>query len=373
MATVIQRLEKLNVDGITAKPPRLMGKAKLVFLEPMMKVSTPKLAQAWPIRPSDDSAEKFTLEVRLDADSETFKTALVNFDMQVRKLALANKKAWFGKAADEIETENDLRQMHAMSIKKGNEKADGTRWEDTVKFKITGWSDYVEEVLYKGEGDKRYPVDVKWKTRSVDHQGQGGPDDSHTKFYICENRDMTTGKEQMAPWTPCQDPAGNQIKDAAGNTIWEFVGPKHCQPGCKLTVVFQPTMVWLASKFGVTLAAKQVFITPAPAKPKNIIEGIEIVDFVDPILASRAAKLAMASDDLRDLEDLPADADDVAAAVDKLVGIEPETTDKPADKPAAAEKPVDKPAPVKRTATLPAEGSTGSKKSKKVKTVDEEF
>jgi hypothetical protein len=84
---------------------------------------------------------KFTLEVRLDSgnqDNEVFKNALNAFDMRVRKLAIENKKSWFGKAADDIENENGLRQMHTMSIKKGNEKADGSFWDSTVKFKITG-------------------------------------------------------------------------------------------------------------------------------------------------------------------------------------------------------------------------------------------
>lgn len=307
----IQRLEKVNIDGVTAKPPRAMGKAKLVFLEPLLRVSTPKLTQQWPIRPaSDENPDKFTLEVRLDAEQEAFKSALTAFDLRVRKLAFENKKSWLGKAADDVEAEADLRQMQSMSIKKGNEKPDGSRYDDTVKFKITGWGDYVDEILYKGEGDNKYPTDVKWRSRLVDPQGNGGPSDAQTKFYICENKDMTTGKEQMAPWTPCQDPAGNPIRDAHGNIVWEFVGPKHCQPGCKLTIVYQPTMVWLAaSKFGVTMTAKQVFITPAPPKSKPIVEGIEIVDSVDPIMAGRAARQAMASDDARDLE-VPPDHDD---------------------------------------------------------------
>lgn len=311
---VVKPLEKIALDAITAKPPRAMGKARLVFLEPMMLVNTPKLTQAWPIRPTDEKNEKFSLEVRLESgEQDAFRAALTNFDMRVRRLAFENKKTWFGKAADDIQAESDLRQMHTMSIKKGNEKADGSRYDDSIKFTIKGWSDHVDEVLYKDAGDKQWPVDCKWKTRLVDANGRGGPSDSDTKFYICENRDMTTGKEQMAPWTPCQDPAGNQIRDANGNIKWEFVGPKHCQPGCKVTVVFQPTMVWLAAKFGVSLVAKQVFITPAPPKGKSAIEGIEIVDFVDPILASRAAKQAMGHDDLRDLEAVPhavADEDD---------------------------------------------------------------
>ncbi len=316
--TSITPLDKLNIDGITAKPPRQMGKAKLVFLEPKMQVNTPALEQAWPIRPmGDDGADKFQLECRLGESVEAFKSALTSFDLRVRRLAFENKKSWFGKSAEDIETENDLKQMHTLSVRKGNEKADGSRYDDTVKFKITGWGDYIDEVLYKGEGDKRFPVDVKWKSRLVDPQRNGGPDDSGTQFYICEGINMSTGKQKMAPWTPCVDPAGHEIKDAHGNTVWEFVGPKHCQPGCKITVVYQPTMVWLASKFGVTLSAKQVFINPAPPKPKSAIEGIEIVETVDPILASKAARAALSSDDVRD--DVPDNnSDDVAADVTAL-------------------------------------------------------
>jgi hypothetical protein len=311
--SAIESLDKLKLDSISALPPRTLGKAKLVFLQyngSRIITSTPKLDQAWPVKPVDEGegkiVDKFTLECRF-GDNDTFKNALTAMDMKIRSLAVQNKKLWFGKAADDIETEADLRQMHSMSVRKGSEKADGTRYDDTVKFKVTGWADYVEETLYKGEGDKRYPVDVKWKTRSVDSQGHGGPNEEQTKFYICEGTDMTTGKEKMAAWTPCQDPAGNQIKDGSGNTMWEFVGPKHCQPGCKIRVVFHPSMVWLSSKFGVTLAAKQVFITPAPPKAKTQLEGIEIVTFVDPILASRAAQQAMSSNDLRDLEEIPAE------------------------------------------------------------------
>jgi len=366
MAQMIQRLEKLNLDTITAAQPRQMGKAKLVFLQPLFKVSTPKLSQAWPIKPADEKLEKFTLEVRLDgnsSDAESFKTALTAFDMKVRRLALENKKLWFGKAADDITSEGDLRQMHSLSVHKGSERQDGTRYDDTVRFKITGWDQYVEEVIYKGEGDKRYPVDVKWKSRLVDPQGHGGPDDNQTKFYICENRDMTTGKEQMAPWTPCQDPAGNQVKDASGNTMWEFVGPKHCQPGCKLTIVFQPTMVWLAAKFGITLSAKQVFITPAPPKPKNVVEGIEIKDYVDPILASRAAKQAMSSS--QDLDEVPPEQEDdlYVAPMDSVAH---DTV------PLAAEAEPIKPGKRQAEASPATKGRNASKKSKTV-TVDEDF
>lgn len=366
--SVIQRLEKVNVDLITAKPPRLMGKAKLVFLEPLTKASTPKLTQAWPIRPTAEGADKFSLEVRLDADAESFKTALTNFDLRVRRLAIENKKSWFGKAADEIESEADLRQMQTMSVKKGSEKQDGTRYDDTVKFKITGWQECVEDVLYKGEGDKKYPADVKWKTRLVGPSNSNGPEESHTKFYICENKNMATGKEQMAPMTPCQDPAGNQIRDAHGNVVWEWVGPKHCQPGCRLTIVFQPTMVWLASKFGVTLAAKQVFITPAPPKAKHVVEGIEIVEAVDPIMASRAVRQALASDDSRDLDQVPPEDDSLAentAIVEAPAAKVAET---------AAEAPAEvKEESKKRKAATTLESP--AKKTKKSKTValDEDF
>ena len=358
MASIVA-IERLNLDAIKANAPKSMGKAKLVFLEPRMLIATPKIAQAWPIRPmsEDSNDDKFSLECRLD-DADVFKTGLTAFDMKVRSLAFANKKLWFGKAAEEINSESDLRQTHTLSVKKGNEKPDGSRYEDTVKFKVTGWKDQVEEVIYKGEGDKKFPVDVKWHSRLVSPGGRGGPEDNQTKFYICETTDMTTGKEQMVPWTPCQDPAGNHIKDSQGNTVFEFVGPKHCQPGCKVRVVVQPSMVWLAAKFGVTLAAKQVFITPAPPKSKSVVEGIEIKDFVDPILAGRAARAAMSSNELRDVDDMLGEVDEYADN-DAQTPAEPAVV--PEKKKTERADKVDLSSPAKK-----------SKKSK-VLTVDEEF
>jgi len=306
--TTIVNMENLKLDNIVVKAPRAMGKAKIVFMEPKMLVATPKLQQAWPIRPmGDESDDKFTLELKLGSGTEVFQSALSAFDMKIRKLAYENKKLWFGKEAEDITSENDLRMKQTLSIKKGNDRQDGTKWDDTMKVKVTGWSSSVAEIVYKGDGDSRMPVDIKWKTRNVDAQGRGGPDDNQTKFYICEGVDMATGKERMAPWTPCVDPAGNQVKDSSGNVVWEFVGPKHCQPGCSVRVVFNPSMVWISTKFGVTLGARQVFITPAPPQAKAVVEGIEIVETVDPIMVTRAAKQATATDELRNLDEVPND------------------------------------------------------------------
>ena len=376
----VQSLENIKLDALVAKPPRAFGKARLVFLEPKLRVVTPKLQVAWNIRPSsDDGADKFSLEVNVEESA--FKNALQAFDARIRNMAFQNKKSWFGKEADEVSVESDLRLKHTMSIKKGNEKQDGSRYSDTVKFKVTGWQNYVEEVLYRGEGDNKFPNDVRWKTRPVTSpQGQGGPEDNQTKFYICENVDPTTGKEQMVPWTPCQDPAGNEIKDALGNTMYEFVGPKHCQPGSQIRVVYEPSMIWLSSKFGVTLHAKQVFITPAAPVTKSTIEGIEIKDCVDPVLAKKAARMAMApTNDLRDEYDFDnsseaAEAESASASHAGLAA--PAAAEAPPAGAAAAAAAEPKP-------EMSSSSSIGSKKrdsekpekpskSKKVK-VDEDF
>ena len=339
-------MEKLNLDSIVGKAPRLMGKAKLVFLEPRMLVATPKLQQAWPIRPMGEATDdKFTLEVKVGAGNEVFASAMTAFDMKIRKMAYENKKSWFGKEADDITSENDLRMKQTLSIKKGNERQDGTKWDDTIKVKITGWASSVGEIVYKGEGDSRMPADIKWKNRTVDAQGRGGPDDNQTKFYICEGVDMATGKERMAPWTPCVDPAGNQVKDSSGNVVWEFVGPKHCQPGCSVRIVFNPSVVWISTKFGVTLGARQVFITPAPPQAKAVVDGIEIVETVDPIMVTRAAKQATASDDLRNLDEVPNDdgefselASNVNDVAEEPVPTQPEPKTEKAEKQPAKKK-----------------------------------
>lgn len=376
----VQALENIKLDSLVPKPPRAFGKARLVFLEPKLKVVTPKLQVAWNIRPSsDDASDKFSLEVNVDEDS-AFKNALQAFDARIRTMAFQNKKTWFGKEADEVSSESDLRLKHTMSIKKGNEKQDGSRYADTIKFKVTGWQNFVDEVLYRGEGDNKFPSDVRWKTRPVTSpQGQGGPEDNQTKFYICENVDPTTGKEQMVPWTPCQDPAGNEIKDALGNTTYEFVGPKHCQPGCQIRVVFEPSMIWLSAKFGVTLQAKQVFITPAAPTAKSTIEGIEIKDCVDPVLAKKAARLAMSTNDLRDQDFDGLDgASDASGAAEALpIADEAKTRADKADKSDKADKTEEAPAPVAASASVGSKKRDADKpekptKSKKVK-VDEDF
>lgn len=321
-------MDKVNLDSLICKAPRMMGKAKLVFLEPKVLVATPKLQQAWPIRPmGSETDDKFTLELKIGPGCESFQGALNAFDMKIRKLAFENKKLWFGKEADDITSENDLRMKQTLSIKKGNERQDGSKWEDTAKVKITGWVNSIDEVIYKGEGDARMPADIKWKSRIVDAQGRGGPDDNQTKFYICEGVDMATGKERMAPWTPCVDPAGAQVRDAAGNVVWEFVGPKHCQPGCSVRVVFNPGMVWISTKFGVTLNARQVFITPAPPRARAVVDGIEIVETVDPIMVTRAAKQASLTDDLRNLDDVPQDEGEYSELTSQIPASQPILSD----------------------------------------------
>ena len=359
--SVITTLDRVNIDAITSKPPRAMGKAKMAFLENIGKVSTPKLTQAWPIRPSDDTNEKQTLEVRLDEESELFTNALRSFDQKIRKLAFENRATWFSKnVSAQFAQENDLSPIHHKSISAGNEKPDGTSWGPTTKFKITGWKNSIKEVLYKGEEGNKFPVDVVWNPRLVDAMGHGGPDDSQTKFFLSSGKNMATGQEIMVGKVPCQDPAGNHMRDSNNNLLWEFVGPKHCQPGSKLTIIFQPSMVWLSQKFGVSLVAKQIFITPPAPKPRNVVPGIEIVDFVDPILASRAVQLATVSDDLRDLEEMPSELEFQAPEVPLVT--EPSSTVEDSTVTSTGASPKKRAAPAAK----------GGEKKKKV-SLDEEF
>jgi len=386
MSSLISTLDRVNIDAITSKPPRAFGagnKAKGAWLEHVPSVSTPNLPQAFNIRATDDTAETFSVQMRLDKSdpsSETFAQSLKAFDQRIRKLAFEHKNHWFSKnVSSEISTEADLRQLHHPSISKGAEKPDGTFYDDSVKFKIAGWGPFVEEVLYKGEGEKRYISDVKWKSRLVNAMGFGGPEENQTKFFLSQGKDMATGKEKMVAKVPCQDPAGNHLKDANNNLIWEFVGPKHAQPGSKLTVVFEPKMVWIAAKFGVSFTARQIFITPAPPKPRNVVEGIEIVDYVDPIMAIRAVQLATAGNDVRDLEqddynpeqDSMDDASaSLGARVESIAAVDavPAECDTTG---AAAEAGGSSPSTKKRTSK--ASSSDGAAKKKKSTTLDDEF
>jgi hypothetical protein len=119
-------------------------------------------------------------------------------------------------------------------------------------------------------------------------------------------------------------------------------------------------MVWISTKFGVTLAARQVFITPAPPQAKAVVDGIEIVDTVDPIMVTRAAKQATATDDLRNLDEVPNDEgefSELLSSVTELQSqVEPEKTSDKTDKTDKSEK---------------ADKAPAKKKAKK--THDEEF
>ena len=139
MSSNVVPFDKLKLDSIVGKPPRQFGKAKLVFLEPRTNIVTPKLQVAWPIKPSsDEGGDKYSLEVSMGSvgeendDELSFKASVSAFDMRIRQLAFANKKSWFGKEAEQVSTEADLRLMHTMCLKKGNEKQDGSRYSDTV-------------------------------------------------------------------------------------------------------------------------------------------------------------------------------------------------------------------------------------------------
>jgi hypothetical protein len=375
-------MERVALDSIVAsRPPQAFGKAKIVYLEPMQQAATPKLVQMWSVGPHNDKKpdgkQDFSIQCRLDATAdETFAVAMKNFDLRVRKLAFENRKSWFGKASDDFTGDSDLRTIHNMSIKKGNEKTDGSRWEDSIKFKITGWGPYCDSVVYKNGGtdgpkdDKDMAIGCNWLPRLVSAQGTGGPSDKETKFYLSQGRDHATGKERAVPKVPCLDPAGNQKKDEHGNLLWEFVGPKHCQPGCKLAVVFQFSQVWLAGgKFGVTLAAKQVFITPAPPKQTEVVEGYEVTEFVDPILASKAVQMATANTDHVAPDGPDGDEDSEEGPAGTATAAQTETTKGPSvpaqapEAPAAGEK-----RPAASSSPKPA-----AKKTKKTITVDEDF
>lgn len=386
-------MEKLAIDAITApKPPRQFGKAQFVTLEhptvpsgSNLKIVTPKLSQQFTIVPMGEKLEddKFSLQCRVGEDAAAFKEALTAFDMRIRALAFANKKTWFGKNADDLTEERDLRTLQTMNVKKGNEKTDGSRWDDSVKFKVTGWAEFVEEVLYRDGSDM--PKDVKWKARLVDTNGNGGPGPRQTQFFLNQGPNMVTGKDRMVPKVPVQDPAGNPKKDSNGNPLWEFVGPKHCTPGCQLTVVFEPSP-WLAGgKFGVTLQARQIFITPPAAKPKEVIEGIEIVDTVDPILAGKAVQQALAGDDLRDL-DAPDGAEDgpesaelatgpaaLASSLDDLASAAVAAGGSGGGEAGKKRKAADAGLASPAGAGAPAKKSSSSSKAKKVTVVEEDF
>ena len=317
--------DKLEKSALHALPVRqnTNGKGKTVMLEcdtsRQLKFSTPKnMRQKWAIVPATMEAEikdtdKMNIEVELDsATMGDFLNKCNQFDSFVMESGFAHRKDWFGdKNASRMDSIDALKLTYTKLTSEGKMSKTGSKYPDSVRFKIEGWAPYLDSVVYREDGPtKGMAKECVWKSRVVDDMNPLGIKDGETKFYLFEKKDPVTGVDDYIYKLPVVDSAMNQMRNANGNGVFRYVGPQDCKPNSQLQVVFSASRVWISDvRFGVSLIAKEVWIKSPPPPTVQKLDGVRVNAKVDVAAAIRlisTMQSAEANYD-EDLEDQKAD------------------------------------------------------------------
>lgn len=314
--------EKTDAKHWKAQPAKLnaSGKGKMVFLDysdgPVKsnKFAGPRdMRQMWAIRPASlDNGElkdnaKFNLELEITPENKLFLDSINNLDQFVMKTALENKDAWFGaKNASKIDSVDALRLTYTKTVIEGKPNRNGGKYNDSIRMKIEGnWGKYMNEVVFKDDDPNGMPKECTWHPRMVNTLDPSQDlKDNETMFFLYMNKDPVSGIDNYADRVPVIDAAGHQIKDNQNNGLWRYVGPQDCKPNSRITVIFTASRVWISDvRFGITIAAKKVYIKPPPPKVTQVLEGVRTLTSVDIATASRAVLNTLTAEDASDNEE----------------------------------------------------------------------
>lgn len=212
------------------------------------------MKQSFTVRPSSLKTSidsKTTFEINLQVSEEEhmgFSEAAKRLDDFIIKSVFERKAELLPSKAAAIKSEDALVPIYVSGrmIKTGATSADGTKYPDLMKLKITGkWNAYVDELVTKQAvmrgSTKTVPDYCTWKPR-VDPLEAG-----ETKFYL---------------WSRMNED-GNDVyvdKVTEKDGTVRLVSPADCLPGSEITPIFAPSCLYFNEGFGVSLVAKAIFI-----------------------------------------------------------------------------------------------------------------
>lgn len=160
-------------------------------------------------------------------------------------------------------------------IKEGGTSKSGDKYPNAVNAKVDGWGSYVTEVVWEEKELKglkqRVISHLVFRDRLV---SEGPVSDRDTRFYL---HLPSSGK--YTDKVPVVDGSNKPVTGPDGKIVWRWVGPQDCKPYSKVSAVIALSKIYVSAEFGITLAAKQVYIKPAP--PKTSLNAENVEDDVD--------------------------------------------------------------------------------------------
>ena len=285
---------KFDVSTLVLQKPKTNagGQGKSAWIDRKDRQSsnfTSETTLLWPIRPGDEKIkENERLNIEITCNSEEEKVAR-DCDAFFLNSIFEMKSEFFPSSkAKSITSVDALKPMYKNLLREGGEGKDGRRYANSFRLKVDGWSQYISNVNVqertKADGEKIKVIkDCSWNTRPVSERT--APSARDTRFYLLIGN--TDGRPKYTDKVPIMLD-GKIVKDSENKTVWRFVGPQDAMPGCKLSVVWQISKIYITETTGPTAAAKEVYITPGEKKSsKQGLDGVDIEE-VDDETAARA-------------------------------------------------------------------------------------
>lgn len=216
--------------------------------------------------------ERFNMEVTITPEEEAKANEL---DAYFLKNMFENKTDFFGPSkAKSISSVESIKPMYKFIVREGTEKPDGTKYPNTFRMKVDGWSDYCEHVnvvekVKEGNEKIKYVKDCSWKNRIVGKDS--APLDQNTIFYLVLGENEL-GKPKCTDRIPVKDSSDNFVLDEKGNKVWRYVGPQDCTWNSQVTVLWHIQKLYVTESTGPTLVANKVYIKQAPKVASNKAE-----------------------------------------------------------------------------------------------------
>lgn len=250
---------------------------------------------AWPARVGEENykdSDPLKFEITFSSPEEENKAR--DFTDLAKKQVFDWKDKFFGAKAKAISSLDVLTAMFTPMAREGSQGKDGTRYPSTFRLTAYGWTSYIKGLKktekMQPDGEKSsYIEECIFSDRIVEPNNSNAPTERDVKFFILIGKNPLSGKPRYTDKVPVLNSEGQKIQIAAkedGSPCYKmrYVGPQDMARRSRVVVVWEPQKIWSADgKAGITIIARQVYITPNVAQRagsagelKYVAPGLEI-------------------------------------------------------------------------------------------------